>query len=103
MNRLVFVCFIAATGMGCASAATGAFAPTPVQALQSERTRVIAQLRVAASDTEAQKRAAIAEAREGLLRDLSSTSYTVTRVYETIPFVALEVSQEALRVAEKSV
>ena len=44
----------------------------------------------------------MAQGRAALLQELGGTSYQVTRVYDTIPFVALEVSPEALRILEGS-
>ncbi len=65
--------------------------------------RVIVQLKVdSKSDEAAERRKAIAHAREALLRELSHESYRVTRPYETIPFVGLEVTPEGLRVLRNS-
>jgi len=78
------------------------------EAMRQGSVRVIVHLRLApiaaGQPQEAQQQGeAIAQAREALLRDLALTSYRVTRVYHTIPFVALEVSAEALRALERSV
>jgi hypothetical protein len=63
---------------------------------------VIVQLRVAATESETQRVAAISDAREALLRELGSLPYRVRRAYETVPFVALDLSPTALRVVEQS-
>lgn len=78
------------------------------EAMDQGSARVIVHLRVAPiaagqSEEAKQQGGTIAPARETLLRELALTSYRVTRVYDTIPFVALEVSPEALRVLERSV
>ena len=78
------------------------------EAMDQGSVRVIVHLRVAPiaagqSEEAKQQGGTIAQAREALLRELALTSYRVPRVYDTIPFVALEVSPEALRVLEKSV
>lgn len=64
--------------------------------------RVIVQLRVAESRSDQQRAAAIAQAREALFHELKSAPYRVTRTYDTIPFVGLELSPEALRIVERS-
>ncbi len=70
---------------------------------KEENSRVIVQLKVdSKSDEAAERRKAIAHAREALLRELSPESYRVTRAYETIQFVGLEVTPEGLRVLRKS-
>ena len=78
-----------------------------VEAIERGSAQVIVHIRVAAmSDGPAEwaerHQRAIVQAREALLRALPSTSYRVTRVYDTIPFIALEVSGEALRVLKQS-
>ena len=72
--------------------------------------RVIVQLRVSARpegelgspDAVASQRQAIAAAQSAVLKELAGTSYRVVRTYETIPFLALEVSLGALRALEES-
>jgi hypothetical protein len=67
--------------------------------------RVIVQLKIKSlveEHEEKRKQLLIAQARAALIRDLGSTSYRVNRVYNTIPFVALEVSPAALQVLKKS-
>ena len=69
--------------------------------------RVIVHLRVPSGASErpeagAPQHASIQRAREALLHELASMPHRVTRMYEAIPFVALEVSPEALRIVEKS-
>jgi len=66
------------------------------------RQRIIAQLRIAHTDTDGQRRAAIVQAREGLLKELAKYPHRVTRVFDVIPHVALEVSPAALEVVKKS-
>jgi hypothetical protein len=90
--------------LACATAC--ARGPTPI-ALEEPKpgqpwTPVIVQLRLPPFETEEQKLASITRIREALLTELRSTPYRVTRAYETIPAVALEVSAEALRVLETS-
>ena len=63
--------------------------------------RLDADLCATAPGTE-QCQQSIARGREALQQELGGTSYQVTRVYDTIPFVALEVSPEALRLLEGS-
>lgn len=69
--------------------------------------RVIVQLRVATSDSRpseevTRQQDTVTQAKEALLRELPVRSYRVLRMYETIPFVALEVAPEALQVLGKS-
>ncbi len=66
---------------------------------------VIVELRVDSlveEHEEGKKQHSIAQARAALFLDLGSTAYRVNRVYETIPFVALEVSPAALQALKKS-
>ncbi|HZR83592.1 MAG TPA: hypothetical protein VFD92_21035 [Candidatus Binatia bacterium] len=44
--------------------------------------------------TDGSRRRQIADAREALLDELPPDEYRITRVYSTIPFIALEVSSE---------
>jgi hypothetical protein len=79
-----------------------------VEAMERGSVRVIVHLRVeSVSEEQAggaeRRREAIVQAREALLRELASTSFRVTRVYDTIPFVALEIWPDAWRVLERSV
>ena len=72
--------------------------------------RVLVQLQVAAkpegelasAEAVAAQRKAIATAQSAVLRELVGTSYRVVRTYETIPFLALEVSLGALRALEET-
>ena len=50
----------------------------------------------------ADQRAEIASAQAGLQSDLQGTGYQTLRQYDTIPFIALDVSAQALRVAQRS-
>lgn len=65
--------------------------------------RVIVHLKVdSKSDEAAERRKAIAHARDALFRELPPDSYRVTRAYDTVPFVGLEVTPEGLRLLRKS-
>jgi hypothetical protein len=72
--------------------------------------RVLVQLQVAtkpegeltSAHAVAAQRQAIATAQSAVLRELVGTSYRVVRTYETIPFLALEVSLDALQALEES-
>lgn len=92
-------------GNGCSWAGEMSNPHDPVRA--PGLVRVIAQLRIQAGlcdekPTTEQCRQAISEMREELFRELEGTPHRVTRAYDTIPFVALEVSPEALRVLKES-
>ena len=50
----------------------------------------------------ANQRADIASTQAGLQRDLQGTGYRTLREYDTIPFIALDVSSQALRAAQRS-
>jgi hypothetical protein len=79
-------------------------------ALDRDLVRVIVQLRVTGlpegrlwtAEAEVSARQAIAESQCTLLRELAGTNYRVVRTYETIAFLALEVSLDALRALEGS-
>jgi len=60
---------------------------------------VVVELRIAAAPPDA---ASIASVRDAVLRRLTGTSHRVVRVYQTLPFLALEVSPEALAVLASS-
>lgn len=78
---------------------------TPVEETLAPFYRVIVQLRIDSNvkDREqAHMKRSIAEARAALFRDLGSCEYRVNRVFDTIPFVALEVSPSALKALKKS-
>ena len=72
--------------------------------------RVIVQLRVSAlpegelssAEAVASQRRAIASAQSAVLTELAGTSYRVMRIFETIPFLALDVSPGALQALERS-
>ena len=72
--------------------------------------RVIVQLRVSAlpegelssAEAVASQRRAIASAQSAVLTELAGTSYRVIRTFETIPFLALDVSPGALQALERS-
>jgi hypothetical protein len=78
---------------------------TPDEKIYMPFSRVIVQLHIDSlidEDGEGKKRHAIAKARAGLFQDLGASVYRVTRVYETIPFVGLEVSPAAFKALKKS-
>jgi hypothetical protein len=72
--------------------------------------RVLVQLQVAAepegglasAEAVAAQRKTIAVAQSTLMDELVGTRYRLIRTYETIPFLALEVSSDALRILEAS-
>ena len=72
--------------------------------------RVIVQLRVSAlpegelssAEDVASQRRAIASAQSAVQTELAGTSYRVMRIFETIPFLALDVSPGALQALERS-
>ncbi len=72
--------------------------------------RVLVQLRVStlpegklsSADAVASQRRAIASAQSAVLAELAGTSYRVIRTFETIPFLALDVSPDALQALEGS-
>lgn len=72
--------------------------------------RIIVQLHVAAkpegelksAEAMAAQRQAIAAAQSALMVELVGTGHRVIRTYETIPFLALEASSDALRILEAS-
>ena len=97
------------------STATGEVSSVVTESLhdkgvESGSVRVIVQLRVAVppegqlgrGEAKASARQAIAEAQSSVLRELAGTSYRVVRAYETIPFLALEASLDALQALEGS-
>jgi len=80
------------------------------KALSEGSVRVIVQLRLSAlpggqlgsADAMVAQRQAIAAAQSTVLAGLAGTTFRVIRTYEAIPFLALEVSPDALRALEKS-
>jgi hypothetical protein len=103
--RAAVACVVSTLLVPCAGLITAACATAPSQQAPTptaQWSRLIVTFRVPPSDSEDQRRAAIAAAREALLRELASAPHRVTRTYETIPAVGLDVSPEALRVLEKS-
>jgi hypothetical protein len=99
--RGLFTCaLVLALAGGCATGTSRVPAAQP--APDTSWMRVIVQLRLPRFETEEQKLALILRTREALLVELGSRPYRVTRAYETIPAVGLEVSPDALRVLEKS-
>jgi hypothetical protein len=63
---------------------------------QGETPRPVAPPRTSDAGTDAERRAAIAAARERLLATLPQGEFRLTRAYDVIPFVALEVSPAGL-------
>ncbi len=61
--------------------------------------RVVVELRIASASPDA---ASIASVRDAVLRSLAGTPHRVVRVYQALPFLALEVSPEALAVLASS-
>ena len=98
-------------GMG-AGTATAGIVPEALydKASREGSVRVIVQLRVnarpegelASPEAVTSQRQAIAAAQSVVLRELAGTSYRAVRTYETIPFLALEVSSGALQALEGS-
>ena len=80
------------------------------KALSEGSVRVIVQLRLSApaegqlgsADAMVAQRQTIAAAQSTVLAGLAGTTFRVIRTYEAIPFLALEVSPDALRALEKS-
>src|SRR5262245_20849412 len=98
----------AAPSRATAAPDTVAAAAAP-QASLTGRARGIVQLaRTAAPEaalTPAQRqsqRQQIQSARDAIMGELGGTAFTVTRTYETIPFVALEADASALAALERS-
>jgi len=87
----------------CAAAQEAPGSPSPVVAPElmaragaEGLVRVIVGLRVPAAEA-GNRRQAIESARERVLRDISQTPHRVVRTFDTVPFMALEASAEALR------
>jgi hypothetical protein len=79
------------------------------RAVREGTVRVLVQLQVAAEPEGALTSAeavadqrAIAVAQSALMAELVGARYRLIRTYETIPFLALEVSSDALRILEAS-
>ena len=86
--------------------------PKPLvdRAAQEGTVRVLVQLQVvakpegelASAEAVATQRQAIAGAQSALMAELVGTRHRLIRTYETIPFLALDVSSDALRILEAS-
>ena len=84
--------------------------PLVDRAAREGTVRVLVQLQVAAesegglasAEAVADQRKAIAVAQSALMAELVGTHYRLIRTYETIPFLALEVSSDVLRILEVS-
>jgi hypothetical protein len=88
------MCLFAAGGLTVAcvdGAGTPALVPEDLlaRAESGETVRVIVELRAGAEDIHATQ--------ERVLQGISGTGYRVTRRYQAVPFLALEISAEALR------
>jgi subtilisin family serine protease len=113
--RWVFGAWVSITlGLAGGPAALAREGAVPAEVAQKAQTkglvRVIVQLDVATRPEGAlasrqavlDQRQAIAAAQSELLADLARTNHRVTRQFETIPFLALEVGPDALAVLERS-
>jgi hypothetical protein len=93
-------------GPSCAvSGAPEAGGEKQVSESKTDSSRVIVELRIAnieGTPDDPARLAAIAAARQALLQELDGTTFRVVRTYDTIPFVALEVSPDAMAVLKRS-
>jgi len=103
LARFICAAFILVTGAGKATA--GVVPEVLYEKASSEGlVRVIVQLRVTtipeghleSTNAVASQRQGIAGRRSKLMTELAATRYRMIREFETIPFVALEVSRDAL-------
>jgi len=111
-NWFLFSVWVVLLGVGLAAGQTlaGGVPEALVDRAARESIRVIVQLRVSARpegelgspDAVASQRQAIAAAQSAALKELAGASYRVVRTYETIPFLALEVSLGALQALDES-
>ena len=89
---MMYLLAIAGFTLGCVDG-VGSPALLPadllIRAESGETVRVIVELQAGAEEIHATQ--------ELVLRAISGTPYRVTRQYQTVPFLALEVSAEALR------
>jgi hypothetical protein len=85
---------------GCAAKQSAVSTGSPSSG--PERSRIIVQLRLPMVESEQQRIAQIPAVRDALIRELAVGSFRVVRLYETIPFVALEVSPAAFAVVKGS-
>ncbi len=91
-RRVMYVFAAGSLTVGCADGAgTHALLPADLlaRAENGETVRVILEIQAGAEDIHA--------AQELVFEQLSGTGYRVTRPYRAVPFLALEVSAEALR------
>jgi len=96
--------------VACRTLAGNVPKPLVDRAAQEGTVRVLVQLQVvakpegelASAETVAAQRQAIAVAQSALMAELVGTRYRLIRTYETIPFLALDVSSDALRILEAS-
>jgi hypothetical protein len=96
----------------CATSAMAGVVPRALydKAAREGPVRVIVQFRVAAkpekelgsAETMAAQRQAIAAVQSALTAELVGAGHRVIRTFETIPFLALEASSDALRILEAS-
>jgi hypothetical protein len=92
---VIVLSLVAIVGLECGKG--GQVVPSP-----SEWMRVIVTFHVQTFETDEQRGRAIVAARQALLAELKSTPHRVTRMYETVPAIALEASSEALLVLRRS-
>jgi len=95
---VLLIVFIAPALVGCSTALGQVERPVSAEILKRAETegsvRIIVELRV--------DRQEIRVAQDEVLRVLEGTGYRVTRRYTQVPFLALEVSPEALRLLATS-
>ena len=108
---LFSTCVVLLVGLAAGRTLAGSVPRALVDRAAREGTvRVLVQLQVAAkpegglasAEAVAAQRTAIAAAQSAVLKELAGTSYRVVRTYETIPFLALEVSLGALQALDES-
>jgi hypothetical protein len=103
---LIACAALALDGPSCTvSGAPEAGEEKQVSESKTESSRVIVELRIAKMEgtpDDPARLAAIAAARQALLRELDGTTFRVVRTYDTIPFVALEVSPDTMAALKRS-
>jgi hypothetical protein len=86
---------LAAPGRTAAEVTAPALEELITNATRQGTLRVIVELKI--DPPRPPSREAIAEAQDGLLAELAGTRHRVIRRFTTVPFIALEVSADALR------
>ncbi len=114
MKRRLILCLVVVALIGWSRIGIAQQSVVPAEVTKKAQTegvvRVIVQLNVATQPEGAlsspqavlAQRQAIAAAQSGLLADLAGTSHRVTRQFEIISFIALEVGLDALAALERS-